>query len=97
MLDFYADWCTACREMEAITFKDPSVHLALKEFVLLKVDVTETSDDDQALLHKYGLIGPPATLFFGNDGQELKGRRVVGFMEPQLFLQQIRAAIKPST
>ncbi|OYV17201.1 MAG: thiol:disulfide interchange protein DsbD, partial [Methylococcaceae bacterium NSP1-1] len=70
MLDFYADWCISCKEMEAYTFTDPKVKQALTGFVLLQADVTKNSDDDKALLAKFNLIGPPAILFFGADSQE---------------------------
>ena len=70
MLDFYADWCISCKEMEAYTFTDPKVKQALAGFVLLQADVTKNSDDDKALLAKFNLIGPPAILFFGADNQE---------------------------
>ena len=67
MLDFYADWCISCKEMEYYTFSDPTVRAALADMILLQADVTENSAADQALLKRFNLIGPPATLFFGPD------------------------------
>lgn len=90
MLDFYADWCVSCKEMERYTFHDPSVINALGPFVLLKADVTDNSDDNQALMKYFNLIGPPATLFFGPDGEEQRGLRVIGFMEANDFVAQIQ-------
>ena len=81
MLDFYADWCISCKEMETYTFADPRVKQALKGYALLQVDVTNNSDDDKALLTKFNLIGPPAILFFGLDHQEktaIPGHRLSG-------------------
>jgi thiol:disulfide interchange protein DsbD len=90
MLDFYADWCVSCKEMERYTFHDPSVINALGPFVLLKADVTDNSDDNQALMKYFNLIGPPATLFFGPDGEEQRSLRVIGFMEANDFVAQIQ-------
>ena len=81
MLDFYADWCISCKEMETYTFADPRVKQALKGYALLQIDVTNNSDDDKALLTKFNLIGPPAILFFGLDHQEktaIPGHRLPG-------------------
>ena len=90
MLDFYADWCVSCKEMERYTFRDPSVMDALGSFVLLKADVTDNSEDNQALMKYFNLIGPPATLFFGADGEEQRSLRVIGFMEANDFVVQIQ-------
>ncbi|WP_256993168.1 protein-disulfide reductase DsbD [Methylococcus capsulatus] len=89
MLDFYADWCVSCKEMERHTFSDPVVKAKLKEMVLLKADVTENDDEDQALLQRFGLIGPPATLFFGPDRSERKPFRLVGFTESEEFVHHL--------
>ena len=90
MLDFYADWCVSCKEMERYTFHDPTVINALGPFVLLKADVTDNSDDNQALMKYFNLIGPPATLFFGPNGEEQRSLRVIGFMEANDFVAQIQ-------
>ncbi len=79
LFDFYADWCVACKEMEKYTFTAPAVHTALADFVLVKADVTANDDIDQALMQRYGIIGPPATLFFGLDGSEQRDLRLIGF------------------
>ena len=85
MLDFYADWCVSCKEMEAETFARPQVQHALKDFVLLRADVTANDAADQALLKRYGLLGPPATLFFGSDGHEQRALRLIGYEDAQAF------------
>ncbi len=92
MLDFYADWCISCKEMEAFTFTDPQVQAALSQTVWLQTDVTRNDDLDKALLKHFGLFGPPAILFFDHSGQERRNQRVVGFMEPQRFLRQVELA-----
>lgn len=92
MLDYYADWCISCKEMERYTFADPRVRLALRDTLLLQADVTANSADDAALLRRYQLIGPPATLFFGADGQEKAAFRVIGYMEAEPFLQHLQQA-----
>ncbi|UCE90674.1 MAG: protein-disulfide reductase DsbD, partial [Pseudomonadota bacterium] len=78
MLDFYADWCVTCKQMERETFSKPEVHAALGDAVLLQADVTLYDDDDKALLTRFGLFGPPAILFFGRDGRERRDYRVIG-------------------
>ncbi|HEY8157184.1 MAG TPA: protein-disulfide reductase DsbD [Methylobacter sp.] len=90
MLDFYADWCISCKEMEAYTFNDPRVKQALKGYVLLQADVTKNSDDDKALLEKFSLIGPPAILFFGLDHQEKTANRVIGYQDVETFLKSLQ-------
>jgi thiol:disulfide interchange protein DsbD len=94
MLDFYADWCISCKEMEAYTFTDPKVKQALADFVLLQADVTENSDQDQALLAKFQLIGPPAILFFGPDQLERAAQRVIGYQDSGAFIETL-GRIKP--
>jgi thiol:disulfide interchange protein DsbD len=89
MLDFYADWCVSCKEMDHYTFSDPAVKAKLKDMMLLKADVTENGDGDQALLHRFGLVGPPATLFFGPDRSERKPFRLVGFTESKNFVRHL--------
>ena len=90
MLDFYADWCISCKEMEAYTFTDPKVKQALTGFVLLQADVTKNSDDDKALLAKFNLIGPPAILFFGADSQENPAHRVIGYQDVETFIKTLQ-------
>ncbi|OYV23345.1 MAG: thiol:disulfide interchange protein DsbD [Methylococcaceae bacterium NSO1] len=90
MLDFYADWCISCKEMEAYTLTDPKVKQALTGFVLLQADVTKNSDDDKALLAKFNLIGPPAILFFGADSQENPAHRVIGYQDVETFIKTLQ-------
>jgi thiol:disulfide interchange protein DsbD len=92
MLDFYADWCISCKEMETYTFADPRVKQALKGYVLLQADVTKNSDDDKALLEKFSLIGPPAILFFGSDTQEKTANRVIGYQDAETFIKSLQRA-----
>lgn len=94
MLDFYADWCTSCKEMEAFTFTDPGVQQALNNVVLLQADVTPNDDKDTELYKHFGIIGPPSIMFFGVDGIERKNYRVVGYMEAEQFSQQIKQALQ---
>jgi thiol:disulfide interchange protein DsbD len=90
MLDFYADWCVSCKELEAITFTDSGVKQALKGFVLLQADVTANSENDKALLAKFQLIGPPAILFFGDNKVEKSTSRVIGYQNPETFIRTIQ-------
>lgn len=90
MLDFYADWCISCKEMEAYTFADPQVKQTLAGFIVLQADVTQNSVDDQALLAKFNLIGPPAILFFGADREEKTAHRVIGYQEAETFLKTLK-------
>lgn len=92
MLDFYADWCISCKEMEQFTFTKPSVHQALKGVTLIKADVTANDDIDKALMKKFGIIGPPAILFFNGQGQEQKAQRVIGFKDAEAFTATINQA-----
>ncbi len=92
MVDFYADWCVACKEFEKYTFSDARVIDALAGVVTLKADVTDNDERDVALLKHFGIIGPPALLFFGTDGNELKSYRMVGFEEPEPFSTHVRQA-----
>ncbi len=92
MLDFYADWCVSCKEMEKFTFADPAVRDKLAGFTLLKADVTANTADDKALLARFGLYGPPGIIFFDRGGREIAGLRVVGFQEAAVFLKQLQRA-----
>jgi thiol:disulfide interchange protein DsbD len=93
MLDFYADWCVSCKEMEALTFSDPTVKTALSNSVLLQADVTPNDDKDTELYKHFGIIGPPSIMFFDKSGNELKNYRVVGFMPAEKFSQHVNRAI----
>jgi thiol:disulfide interchange protein DsbD len=85
MLDFWAEWCVSCKEMEKFTFADAKVAAKLKDFTLLKADVTANSPEDAALLKRFGLFGPPGIIFFDRNGREIDGVRVVGFMPADTF------------
>jgi thiol:disulfide interchange protein DsbD len=91
MLDFYADWCISCKEMERFTFSDPEVQAKLKNTVLLQADVTANSAEDLALLQHFQLFGPPATLFFGKQGKEMADFRVTGFQDARQFAGSLAA------
>ncbi len=93
MLDFYADWCVACKEMEAVTFTDPGVQQALSNVMLIQADVTDNDELDKALLDHFGLIGPPTILLFTPSGEELRQYRLVGFLNPDDFEQLLRTAL----
>ena len=90
VLDFYADWCVTCRELERETFVDPAVRATLARITALQADVTANNDDDQALLRRFGIVGPPALLFFGPDGKERSEYRIVGFVDAAQFSQQVQ-------
>jgi thiol:disulfide interchange protein DsbD len=85
MLDFYADWCVECKRMERNTFPDPGVQALLARLQPLQADVTANDADDQALMQAFGIIGPPAILFFDRNGEELKPFRLVGYFDPAEF------------
>ncbi len=87
MLDFYADWCVSCKEMEHNTFSDPEVARALAQVTLLRVDVTANNADDRALLQRFGIYGPPTIAFYSSDGHEQPALRVVGYMKAAPFVQ----------
>ncbi|OUD13067.1 protein-disulfide reductase DsbD [Thioflexithrix psekupsensis] len=95
MLDFYADWCVSCKEMEHFTFTDSRVQAALADFVRLQTDVTANDAADKALYQRFGLFGPPAILFFDARGEEQRGYRVVGFMTADKFYQHITELKQP--
>ena len=93
MLDFYADWCISCKEMEALTFTDPRVQQALADTVLLQADVTPNDEQDVALYKHFGIIGPPSIMFFDRDGNERKNYRVVGFVPAEKFSEHVKRAL----
>jgi len=91
ILDFYADWCVSCKEMEAFTFTDPKVAEQMSRAMLLRADVTKNDKLDRDLLKRFSLFGPPAILFFGPHGQETRNGRVVGFMNKTEFYSHLMA------
>jgi thiol:disulfide interchange protein DsbD len=93
LLDFYADWCISCKEMEVNTFANPEVNQELQKFVLLQADVTKNSPENQALLKRFGLFGPPGILIFDLNSEELKDQRVIGYMPPQRFAERLKKAL----
>ena len=95
MLDFYADWCVSCKEMERYTFTDTNVQSVLEGAVLLKADVTANDEADQALLQRFGIFGPPTIAFWNTEGVELNRFRVVGFMKADEFANVARLAQAP--
>ncbi|MFM7522737.1 MAG: protein-disulfide reductase DsbD [Betaproteobacteria bacterium] len=92
MLDFYADWCVSCIEMEKLTFTDADVKAKLDRMLLLQADVTANNADDKALLKRFGLFGPPGIILFGPDGKEIRGTRVIGYQPPSQFLLSLQKA-----
>ena len=94
LLDFYANWCLSCKEIERVVFTAPQVKSLMSHFILLRADVTTNDDKDKALEHQYHVIAPPTFLFFAPNGQELTDARIVGQEESQTFashLQQVLA------
>jgi len=89
MLDFYADWCISCKELEHITFADEKVKQKLSEFTLLKADVTANNEDDKALLKRFNLFGPPGLIFWDNKGIEQKQAEIIGYKNPDDFLEHV--------
>ena len=97
MLDFYADWCASCKEMEKYTFSVSDVRSALDGFVLLRADVTANDSADQALLSHFGIVGPPTIAFYGPDGIERRNYRVVGYMKAAEFVAVVRGSVRSAT
>jgi len=94
MLDFYADWCVSCKELEKYTFSDPAVQATLGTIVALQADVTANTEADQTLLQHFGVLGPPAILFFGPDGRERRSYRVVGYMPAETFKAHLEQVLR---
>ncbi|MFJ2994757.1 protein-disulfide reductase DsbD [Pandoraea sp. NPDC087047] len=92
MFDFYADWCISCKEMERFVFTDPRVKARLDRMVLVQADVTANNADDQALLKRFGLFGPPGIIFFDGSGKEVAGTRVIGAQSADQFLRSLEKA-----
>jgi thiol:disulfide interchange protein DsbD len=95
LFDFYADWCIECKRMERTTFRDPAVLAAANDYVLVKADVTEQSEAHVALQQRFGIIGPPATLFFDRDGQEIRDQRLIGYEDAADFAARLSAVSRP--
>ena len=93
MLDFYADWCVECSRMERNTFPDPGVQALLEQLQPLQADVTPHDEIDQALMKRFGIIGPPAILFFDSQGREMKAYRLVGYFKPDEFAGHLQAVL----
>ena len=93
LLDFYADWCISCKEMEVNTFANPEVNQELQKFILIQADVTKNSAENQALLKRFGLFGPPGILIFNLNSEELKDQRVIGYMPPQRFVGRLKKVL----
>jgi len=94
MLDFYADWCVECIRMERNTFAEPAIQALFGQVQPMQADVTENDETDQALMEKYGIIGPPAILFFDRQGNEMPAYRLVGYFEPDEFAQHLRSVLE---
>ncbi len=94
LVDFYADWCVTCQEIEAFTFSDAEVQARMRRFVLLRADVTANDDTDKALLASLGLFGPPAILFYAADGAEMRGLRTVSYVPAERFAAQLDDALE---
>ena len=92
MLDFYADWCVSCKEMEAFTFTDARVRAKMEQMLLLQADVTANSPADKALLKRFNLFGPPGIIFFDRQGREVQGLRVIGYQSADEFLISLNRA-----
>ncbi|HJU70706.1 MAG TPA: protein-disulfide reductase DsbD [Paucimonas sp.] len=91
MLDFYADWCVSCKEMEKLTFSDPRVQTRFDGMQLLQVDVTANDADDKAMLKRFKLFGPPGIIFFDSQGREIEGARVIGYQNADKFLGSLNS------
>ncbi len=95
MLDFYADWCTSCKELDHVTFKDSRVIELLKGMVLIRADVTANSDDEKALAKRFNLFGPPAMIFFDEAGIPISGGNLIGYKNTEAFINHIQTLEKP--
>ena len=89
MLDFAADWCTSCKELEEITFADVNVKNALSDYVLIRADVTDNGEKEKAMSQKYGVFGPPALIFFDENIEVKSSKTIIGFIEPEKFIEHL--------
>lgn len=96
LLDFYADWCESCVAMDKNVFSTPDVINVLKNFVLLRADLTSNNMEDEALLKNYSVVAPPTVLFFNNDGREVNSRRIVGEVSAREFITRINTFMSAS-
>jgi len=90
MIDLYADWCVACKELEKYTFSDPKVSKILNQFKLIKFDITNTNEEHSKYLQSMRIFGPPALFFYDTSGKEINEARVVGFMDSSDFLKVLK-------
>ena len=91
VVDFGKDSCTACTELEVITFPDPRVQEQLKNFTFVKIDLTANSDNDKALLKEFELFGTPNIIFFGKDNKYIAEKSLTGFIEPEVFAEHLKS------
>ncbi|MDR3324236.1 MAG: thioredoxin family protein, partial [Zoogloeaceae bacterium] len=96
LLDFYADWCVSCKEMERFTFSDPAIREKMGQFLRLQADVTANTETDRALLKRFQLFGPPGIIFFDATGKEIPNLRVVGFQDAATFGRGLEQALATS-
>lgn len=96
MLDFYANWCVTCKEMERFTFSDPAVSARMRKIQLLQVDVTRNTESDRKFLRRFGIFGPPAILFFDTSGNELRALRVIGYQPAERFGAVLDSVLRAS-
>lgn len=89
MLDFYADWCSSCKELEKVSFADADVKAKLTEFVLIQADLTANEQEQKDLSKKYGVFGPPVIIFFDEESRVIKSKTIVGFVEADEFLTHL--------
>jgi len=94
MLDFWAEWCISCKEMERYTFADAAVAARMQDFLLLQADVTANNAADKALLARFNLFGPPGIIFFDAQGREKSGLKIVGFQPAAQFLPILERALR---
>ncbi|MEA1917486.1 MAG: thioredoxin fold domain-containing protein, partial [Campylobacterota bacterium] len=90
MLDFWASWCVSCKELDVTTLSDAAVVSALSNYVLIKADISSNSDEERALSKKFNVFGPPALIFFGENGEELEQKRVIGYVNADDFLNNLK-------
>ena len=91
MLDFSAEWCSSCKELDEITFSDSGVKDKMDEFVLIQADITQNNQEQKDLSKKYGVFGPPAILFFDNNAEVVSSKTIIGFIKPQEFLTHLNS------